>query len=379
MADGSSGNQGQLPLWQCKYCPKKFLGVPPDSFEFCPKCGKEQKQDPPIPEVVCVNPECKATLFSEKAKICHICKQPQQQETAATPTDSSKAIEEHKLKIAQAVESKKQQSQEHESTTKEMEASHGAGKTAGNPSAAEPQKGEAQTPPHASTSKEGESPENPIVVDSTNAATPVKDENTTAEATVTGPNLKDVSKSDTESITEHAKDDRMPANGNVNGHKTNKPPEGTSSHTPEDPAIAKRKVTPDQPSKQNPNSGAPSPDPNKSVPDPRTTGSGVPEKDLARMSIEDVRSQNRKRSLEGPEGERPPGDAGGSSTPSTYAAAAKVPAPTTQPSQTQTSVPPVKKQRNNGSEPHGSNSGQENTTTHPSSNSNQSTDPQVYV
>ena len=384
MADGSSGNQGQIIQWQCKYCPKTFLGVPPGSFDFCPKCGKEQKEDPLIPEITCINPECKATLFSEKAEICHICKEPQKQNPAAVmPTDSSKR-EEHKLKIAQAVESKKRQSQESEA------ASHGAGKlmTARNQSAAEPHKGGAQFPPDAPTLKQGATPENPIVIDPTNATIP--DKATSAETTVTGPN-SNINKSDAEGTAEHANEkgsrfqDRMSANDNVDGRETDKPPKGTSSHTP-DPATAKEKGTQEQPSgdpKQNPNSGVSSPDSGESIPDsnsPRSTGSGVPDKDLARMSIDDVRAQNRKRSLEGHEGDsvHSPEDTSGSSTPASYAAAARTPAATTQPSQTQSSVPPVKKQRNNtSSDPAAHDSSAD--PTHPPDSTNQSNDPQVCL
>ena len=396
MADGSSGNQGQLFLWQCKYCPKTLFGVPPDSFDFCPKCGKEQKQDPPIPEILCVHPECKATLFSEKAEICHICKKPQQRKTADTPTDSSKSTEEHKLKIAQAVESiKKQQSQEAETATK-MAASHGACETAGDQLAAEPQKGEAQIPPDTSTLKQGETPENPIVIDSTNATTPDKGTSAEGEATVTGPISKGVSKSDTEGTTEHAKDKGngfqggMSTNVNIDGQKTDKPPKETSSYTSDDPAATKEKRRQEQPSgdpKQNQNSGIPSPDSSKLVPDPnstKSTGSDVPDRDLARMSIDDVRTQTRKRNFEGHEGdgECPPEETGGSSAPTTYAAVAKAPATTTQPSQTQSSVPPNKKPKNNtpnDSEPRDSSTDQENKSTHPPSSSNQSGDPQVCL
>ena len=219
MADGSSGNQGQIIQWQCKYCPKTFLGVPPGSFDFCPKCGKEQKEDPLIPEITCNNPECKATLFSEKAEICHICKKPQKQNPAAVmPTDSSKR-EEHKLKIAQAVavESKKRQSQESEA------ASHGAGKlmTAGNQSAAEPHEGGAQSPPDAPTLKQRATPKNPIVIDSTNATIP--DKATSAETTVTGPN-SNINKSDAEGTAKHANEegsrfqDKMSANDKALHH-----------------------------------------------------------------------------------------------------------------------------------------------------------------
>lgn len=385
MADGSSGNQGQIFLWHCRYCPKTFLGIPPDSFEFCPECGRKQKQDPLIPEIVCIDPECKATLFSEKAEICHICKKPQQRKPAATPTDSSKSIEEHKLKIAQAVESKKQQSQEAETTTK-MAVSHGAHETAGDQLAAEPQKGEAQIPPDASTLKQGETPENPIVIDLTNATTP--DKGASAEATVAGPISKGVNKSDTEGTTEHAKDegnrfqDKTSTNVNVDGEKTDQPPKDTG-----DPAAAKEKGTQDQPPgdpKQNLNSGVTSPDSNKLIPDPnslKSTGSDVPDKDLARMSIDDIRTQNRKRNFEGHEGdgEHPPEETGGSITPASYAAAAKTPATTTQPSQTLSSVPPNKKQKNNTpkhSEPCDSGTDQKNKTTHPPSNSG---DPQVCL
>jgi hypothetical protein len=376
MADGSNGNRGQTFLWQCKYCPKSFPGAPsPDAFDFCPKCGKEQKQEPLIPEIVCINPECKATLFSEKAKTCHICKEPQQQKTAATPTDSSKhgSIEEHKVMIAQAVESKKQQSQEPE-TTKEVAASRGAGRVAGNQLAAEPQKRGAQIPPN--TPKQGETPEDPIVIDSTNGTVPDKGMSTEAAETA-----KDVNKSATEGTTKDGGNrfqERMSGNVNVDGQKTSK---GTSSDVG-DPAPAKKKAgTQDQPpsgpAMQNPSSGVPSPDSNKLVPDSDTymksTDPGVPDNDLARMSIDDSRTQNRKRGHEG-EGDHP---TGGSSTPSTYAAAAKTPATTTQPSQTQLSVPPVtKKQRNNTTNDRESNSGP---TTHPLSNLNQSTDPQVCV
>ena len=390
MADGSNGNQGQFFLWQCKYCPKTFPGVPPDSFEFCPKCGKDQKQDPLIPEVVCINPECKATLFSEKAEICHICKKPQQRKPAATPADSSKLMEEHKLMIAQAAESKKQQSQEAE-TAIEMAASHGAHETAGDQLAPEPQKRKAQISPDASMLKRGETPENPVVIESTNATTP--DKGMSADATVTGPISKGVNKSDTEGTTKHAKDkgngfqDKMSTSVNDNGKKTDQPPKDTG-----DPAAAKEKGTQDQPPgdpKQNQSSDAPSSDSNKLIPDPnspKSTGSGVPDKDLARMSIDDLRTQNRKRNFEGHEGdgERPPEETHGSSTPATYAAAAKAPATTTQPSQTLSSVPPNKKQKNNtpkDSERRDSSTDQENKTTHPpsTSNSNQSTDIQVCV
>ena len=368
MADGSNGNRGQTLLWQCQFCPKSFLGVRPGTFDFCPKCGKEQKQDPTIPEILCINPECKATLFSEKTEMCHICKKPQQQKPAATPTDSSKQ-EEHKLKIAQAVQAKKQHSQQPE-TTAEMAASHGAGGAAVNQSAAEPQKGGAQVPPNTPTLKQGETPENPIVIDSANTTAPGKD--TSAEA---DPNSKsvNVNKSATEGTTE-------PQNVNINSQKTNQSPKD-----PGNPAAAKEKGTQDQlpgGPKQNPSSDVHSPDSNKLSPDsssPKSSGSGVPDKDLARMTIDDIRIPNRKRYLEGHEGdgERPPGETGGSSTPSTYAAAAKTPATATQP--LQTSVPPVKKQRNNTTNEETPTSGQENTTPRPPSNLNQSTDPQVCV
>ena len=333
-------------------------GVSPDLFDFCPKCRKEQKQDPIIPEILCINPECKATLFSAKTEMCHICKQPQQQKPAATPTDSSK-LEEHKLKIAQAVQAKKQQSQESETTT-EMVA-HGTGGAAENQSAAEPQKGGAQVPPNAPTLKEGETPDNPIVIDSANATAPGK--GTSAEA---GPNSKsvNVNKSATEGTTE-------PQNVNIDGQKTNQPPKG-----PHDPAAANDKGKQDQPPGDPNQKLSSAPDSSKLGPDsssPKSTGSGVPDKDLARMSIDDIRAPNRKRSHEG-DGERP---SGGSSTSSTYAAAAKTPATATQ--ALQTSVPPVKKQRNNTTNQETPTSDQENTTPRPPSNLNQSTDPQVCV
>ena len=361
MADGSNGNRGQTLLWQCQYCPKNFLGVRPGTFDYCPKCGKEQKQDPTIPEILCINPECEATLFSEKAEtchICHVCQKPQQQKPAATPTDSSKQ-EEHKLKIAQAVQAKKQQSQESETTT-EM-AAHGTGGAAENQSAAEPQKGGAPVPPNAPTLKEGETPENPIVIDSANATTPGK--GTSAEA---GPNSKsvNVNKSATEGTTE-------PQNVNIDGQKTNQPPKN-----PGDPAAANEKGKQDQPPGDPNQKLSSTPDSNKLDPDsssPKSTGSSVPDSDLARMSIDDVRPPSRKRSHEG-DGERPPSD---SSTPSTYAAAAKTPATATQ--ALQTSVPPVKKQRNNTSNEKTPTSDQENVTPRPPSNLNQSTDPQVCV
>ena len=399
MADGSSGNQGQIFQWQCMHCPQTYPGIRPDMFDFCPKCGKEQKKDPLIPEITCINPECKVTLFSEKAEICHKCKKPQKQNPAAVmPTDSSKhgSVEEHKLNIAKAVESRKQQSQESEAATKLAPSPSGAGKlmTTGNQSAAEPHKGGAQFPPDASTLKQGVTPENPIVIDPTNETIP--DKGMSTEATVTGPNSKVVNKSDAEGTTEHAKDegnaefqDEISANVNVDEQKTDNPPNGTPSHASNDPAAAKEKGTQDQPPgdpKQNPNSGVSSPDSGQSIPDPnspRSTGSGVPDKDLARMSIDDVRPQNRKRNLEGHEGdgECPPEDTGGSSTPASYAAAAKTPATTTQPSQTQSSVPPIKKQRNNTSNDsaaHGSTADQGNKTTSLSNTSlNQSSDVQV--
>ncbi len=379
MADGSNGNRGLiLPLWRCKYCSMIVPGFHPDSFEFCPKCGKEQKQEPLIPEIVCINPECKATLFSAKSEMCHKCKKPQQQKPVSTRSDSSKH-EEHKLNIAQAVQAKKQQSQEPETTT-EMAASHGAGGlvAAGNQSAAEPQKGGAQTPPDAPTLKQGETSENPIVIDSTNVTVPDKGMSTEAAETAKG-----VNKSATEGTTKDEGNrfqESISANVNVDGQKTNKTPKGTSPATSDvgDPSPAKEKGTQDQP----PGSGVPSPDSNKLVPDSKSTGPGVPDTALARMSIEDVRMPNRKRSHEG-DGDHPPKDTSGSSTPSTYAAAAKTPATATQPSQTQPSVPPVKKQRNNitnDPEPHGSSVDAENyKTTHLPSSSNQSGDPQVYV
>lgn len=359
MADGSSGNRGPiLPLWKCKYCPMIVPGVSPDLFDFCPKCRKKQKEDPTIPEILCINPDCKATLFSEKTEMCHICKQPQQLKPAATPTDSSKQ-EEHKLKIAQAVQAKKEQSQESETTT-EM-AAHGTGGAAENRSAAEPQKGGAQVPPNAPTLKGGETPENPIVIDSANATTPGK--GTSAQV---DPHSKsvNVNKSATEGATE-------PQNVNIDGQKTNHPPKD-----PGNPAAANEKGKQDQPPGDTNQKLSSTPDSNKLGPDsssPKSTGSGIPDSDLARMTIDDVRTPNRKRSHEG-DGERPPG---GSSTPSTYAAAAKAPVIAIQASQT--SVPPIKKQRNNTTNEETPSSNQANTTPRPPSSLNQSTDPQVCV
>ena len=362
MADGSSGNQGPIFLWQCKYCPKSFPGVPPDSFEFCPKCGKEQKQDPFVPKLSCIYPECKATLFSEKAAICHVCKKPQHHKPAATPTDP-KAIEEHKLKVAQAVASRKQQSGQEA----------GADEPAGDQSAAEPQKGETHIPanhPHPSTVRQGATSENPIIIDSMSAT--ISDTSMSIQVIKTDPAPKDVNESGSEGTTQLVKvegNKLRDINVSIDGKKSNQPPNNTStvSHTPDVPVVAAKETgTQSQSSggpKQNLNSAS---DSKKSVPDqnsPKSTGSGVPDKDLARMRIDDVRmsTQNRKRNFEGNEGDREcsPKESGDSSTLTTGATAAKAP-PTTTP-------PPNKKQKNNVSK-----HSEENTTTHLPANSNQS-------
>ena len=333
MADGSSGNQGPIFLWQCKYCPKSFPGVPPDSFEFCPKCGKEQKQDPFVPKLSCIYPECKATLFSEKAAICHVCKKPQHHKPAATPTDP-KAIEEHKLKVAQAVASRKQQS--------DQEA--GADEPAGDQSAAEPQKGETHIPanhPHPSTVRQGATLENPIIIDSMSAT--ISDTSTSIQVIATDRTSKGVNESGSEGTTQLVKDEGNglhDMNMNVDSKKSNQPPNNTStvSHTPGVPVVAAKETeTQSQPSsgsKQNPNLAS---DSKKSVPDqnsPKSTASGVPDKDCECSSKE----------------------TGDPSTTTTYAAAAKAP-PTTTP-------PPNMKQKNNMSK-----HSEENTTTRVPANS----------
>ena len=388
-------------------------GVSPDLFEFCPKCREKQKEEPPTPEILCINPECKATLFSEKAEICHICKKPQQQKSAATPTDSSKSIEEHKLKIAQAVASVKKQSQEAGPTRKAS--SNSASESAEDQSAAKPQKEEAQVPadhPGLSKLEQGATPENPIVIDSMTATIP--DPDASAQATVADmptPDSKGTNKSDAEGTFKDTKgegnrlQDKVSTNASDDGQNTDQPPQNTSSRTPGNQAAAKPKGTQDPPSsgpstsKQDPSSNVPSsdsskpaPDPNGSKPNPsnkvvrpaKSTGSGVPDQDLARMHINEVQTQNRKRNLEGYEedNEHSPKEAGGTqSAPPTYAAAAQAPAATQSP-QTQSSVPPNKKQKNNtskDSESHSSSTSQENKTTHPSNDPNQSGGQQVCV
>ena len=101
MAEGSVG--GNLPKWRCIYCPAEFLGISPGSFNFCPKCSKAQKEEhaSDIPVISRVNPECGETLSSDKATVCEV---PQQIKSATTIPGPSKSVEEHKLKIAQAVE-----------------------------------------------------------------------------------------------------------------------------------------------------------------------------------------------------------------------------------------------------------------------------------
>lgn len=103
MAENSGGGSlGTVVKWQCMHCPASLLGVSPDAIDFCFKCGEkqEQKEDP-----MCVNPDCKEQLFSDKAALCHKCNAPQQ------TVGKSESVEQHKQNIAQAVESKKKENQ----------------------------------------------------------------------------------------------------------------------------------------------------------------------------------------------------------------------------------------------------------------------------
>lgn len=93
----------------------------------------------------------------------------------------------------------------------------------------------------------------------------------------------------------------------------------------------------------NPSSSSPSSSTNSST----DSHPPVQSRDLARKSIDDMRSTNRKRNLDGDEGgggERPSKPTVSSGDPLTYAGVTQTP-----PSNPPQSAPPIKKLRNNGS------------------------------
>ena len=127
MAESSGGRD--IPKWRCSHCPAEFLGFSPDLFDFCPECGEPQKEEhaSDIPVKSCINPKCGETLSPDKATVCHACETPQSPKVASMIPVPSKSVEEHKMKIAQAVASKKQPGQQVGSSDKPLVSTEKAG------------------------------------------------------------------------------------------------------------------------------------------------------------------------------------------------------------------------------------------------------------
>ena len=109
-----------IPKWKCLYCPKEVNGVSPGTFDFCPGCGKDQKQQsvPRVSVGQCVTPNCNATLAdSDSATLCSTCKAKQEQVATSSPSSAQTintpptSVKEHKTRIAEAVMSKKQENE----------------------------------------------------------------------------------------------------------------------------------------------------------------------------------------------------------------------------------------------------------------------------
>lgn len=108
------------------------------------------------------------------------------------------------------------------------------------------------------------------------------------------------------------------------------------------------------------------------------TGSAPPDKALARMSIDDVRTQNRKRSFDGhdDDSENSPKGTASTSPQATYASVTQAPHPSPPqptPQPTPPSVPPNKKQKSESHTP----TGQDDKNTHPLDPNSRSSEPQV--